>query len=158
MFRNEESFNNTWEFGYRALLNKRCSAKAAALVSHDKNTPNYSRSCYCFVYVCVRLCLCVRICMCYQRADTILCYSLLVFYISPGYFIEHTCIMVSTWNHFPRYWTFVRGIHRSSVNPPLKGLVKRAVMFVLMSNWTNGRTNRSEAGKLRCLDAHFMPV
>ena len=28
---------------------------------------------------------------------------------------------VIKWKHFPRYWLFVRGIHRSPVNSPLKG-------------------------------------
>ena len=28
---------------------------------------------------------------------------------------------VIKWNHFPRYWPFVRGIHRSPVNSPHKG-------------------------------------
>ena len=27
---------------------------------------------------------------------------------------------VTNWKHFPRYWPFVRGIHRSPVNPPTK--------------------------------------
>ena len=28
---------------------------------------------------------------------------------------------VIKWKHFPRYWSFVRGIHRSTVNSPHKG-------------------------------------
>ena len=28
---------------------------------------------------------------------------------------------VIKWKHFPRYWPFVRGIHRSPVNSPYKG-------------------------------------
>ena len=28
---------------------------------------------------------------------------------------------VIKWKHFPRYWPFVRGIHRSPVNSPNKG-------------------------------------
>ena len=28
---------------------------------------------------------------------------------------------VIKWKHFPRYWPFVRRIHRSSVNSPHKG-------------------------------------
>ena len=28
---------------------------------------------------------------------------------------------VNKWKHFPRYWPFVRGIHRSPVNSPHKG-------------------------------------
>ena len=28
---------------------------------------------------------------------------------------------VIKWKNFPRFWTFVRGIHRSPVNSPQKG-------------------------------------
>ena len=28
---------------------------------------------------------------------------------------------VIKWKHFPRYWSFVQGIHRSPVNSPHKG-------------------------------------
>ena len=55
-----------------------------------------------------------------------------------------------TWNHFPRHWPFVRGIHRSSVvDYPHKGSVKRAVMFSLMYAWRNGWTNSGVTGDLR---------
>ena len=42
---------------------------------------------------------------------------------------------VITWKHFPRYWSFVRGIHRSPVNSPQK-LVMRSfdVFFDLRLN------------------------
>ena len=33
------------------------------------------------------------------------------------------------WKHFPRYWPFVRGIHRSPVNSPHKGQWRGALMF-----------------------------
>ena len=33
---------------------------------------------------------------------------------------------VIKWKHFPRYWPFVRGIHRSTVNSPHKGPVTRS--------------------------------
>ena len=36
-----------------------------------------------------------------------------------------------------------------------KGLWCGALMFPLMSSWTNCRTNSREAGGLKCLDAHF---
>ena len=36
---------------------------------------------------------------------------------------------VIKWKHFPRYWPFVRGIHRSSVNSPHKGHWRGALMF-----------------------------
>ena len=35
------------------------------------------------------------------------------------------------WKHFPRYWPFVRGIHRWPVNSPHKGQWCGALMFVL---------------------------
>ena len=36
---------------------------------------------------------------------------------------------VIKWKHFPRYWPFVRGTHRSPVNSPHKGQWRRAMMF-----------------------------
>ena len=53
------------------------------------------------------------------------------------------------WNHFPRYWPFVLGIHRSPVNSPRKGQWRGALMFALISAWINGWINNREAGDLR---------
>ena len=39
---------------------------------------------------------------------------------------------VIKWIHFPRYWPFVRGIHRSPVNSPHKGQWRRALKFSLI--------------------------
>ena len=39
---------------------------------------------------------------------------------------------VIKWKHFPRYWPFVRWIHRSPVNSPLKGQWRGALMFSLI--------------------------
>ena len=36
---------------------------------------------------------------------------------------------VIKWKHFPRYWPFVQGIHRSPVNSPYKGQWGGALMF-----------------------------
>ena len=36
---------------------------------------------------------------------------------------------VIKWKHFPRYWTFVWGIHRSPVNSPHKGQRRGALVF-----------------------------
>ena len=43
---------------------------------------------------------------------------------------------VIKWKHFPRYWPFVRGIHRSPVNSPHKGQETRSfdVFFDLRLN------------------------
>ena len=38
---------------------------------------------------------------------------------------------VIKWKRFPRYWPFVRGIHRSPVNSPHKGQWRRALIFSL---------------------------
>ena len=38
---------------------------------------------------------------------------------------------VIKWIHFPRYWPFVRGIHRSPMNSPHKGQWRGALMFSL---------------------------
>ena len=38
---------------------------------------------------------------------------------------------VIKWKHFPRYWPFVRGIHRSPVSSPHKGQWRGAFMFSL---------------------------
>ena len=45
---------------------------------------------------------------------------------------------VIKWKHFPRYWPFVRGIHRSTANSPHKGQWRGALMFSLICAWTNG--------------------
>ena len=39
---------------------------------------------------------------------------------------------VINWKHFPRYWPFVRGIHRSPVNSPHKDQWRGALMFSLI--------------------------
>ena len=39
---------------------------------------------------------------------------------------------VIKWKHFPRYWPFVRGIHRSPVNSPHKVQWRGALMFSLI--------------------------
>ena len=39
---------------------------------------------------------------------------------------------VIKWKYFPRYWPFVRGIHRSPVNSPHKGQWRGAFMFPLI--------------------------
>ena len=51
--------------------------------------------------------------------------------------------------HFPRYWPFVRGFHRSPVNCPHKGQWRGALMFSLICAWINAWVNNREAGDLR---------
>ena len=61
---------------------------------------------------------------------------------------------VVKWKHFPRYWPFLRGIHRSPVNSPHKGQWRQPLMFSLICVWINGWVNNGEAGDLRCHRAH----
>ena len=59
------------------------------------------------------------------------------------------------WKHFPRYWPFVRGIHRSPVNSLHKGQWRGALIFSLICVWINGWVNNREAGDLRRYRAHY---
>ena len=59
------------------------------------------------------------------------------------------------WKRFPRYWPYVRGIHRSVVNSPHKGQWHGALNFYLICSWINGWVNNGEAGGLRCHGAHY---
>ena len=62
---------------------------------------------------------------------------------------------VIKWKHFPRYWPFVRGIHRWPVNSPHKGQWHRALMFSLICAWINSWVNNRDVGYLRCHSAHY---
>ena len=62
---------------------------------------------------------------------------------------------VIKWKHFPRYWPFVRRIHRSPVDSPHRGQWRRALMFSLIFVWINGCVNNREAGDLKCNRAHY---
>ena len=62
---------------------------------------------------------------------------------------------VINWKHFPRYWPFVRGIHRSPVNSPHKGQWRGALMFSLICVWINGWVNNGETGDLRRHRPHY---
>ena len=62
---------------------------------------------------------------------------------------------VIKWKYFPRYWPFVRGIHRPPVNSPHKGQWRRAMMFSLICSWINCWVNSRESGDLGCHRAHY---
>ena len=61
---------------------------------------------------------------------------------------------VIKWKHFPRYWSFLRRIHRSPVNSPHKGQWRGALMFSLICARISGWVNNREAGDLRRRQAH----
>ena len=62
---------------------------------------------------------------------------------------------VIKWKHFPRYWTFVRGNHRSPVNSPHKGQWRRDLMSSLICAWINGWVNNRKAGDFRRNRVHY---
>ena len=62
---------------------------------------------------------------------------------------------VIKWKHFPRYWPFVRGIHRSPVNSSHKDQWRGALMFSLIYAWIIGWVNNGEAGGLRRHRVHY---
>ena len=57
--------------------------------------------------------------------------------------------------HFPCYWPFVRGIHRSPVNFPHKGQWRGAFIFSLICTWINRCVNNREAGDSRRHRVHY---
>ena len=84
-------------------------------------------------------------------------------YICISLCVEDTLFFTSThklhddvikWKHFPRYWPFVRGSHRSTVNSPHKGQWRGALMFSLICVWINGWVNNRDSGDLRRHRAH----
>ena len=62
---------------------------------------------------------------------------------------------VIKWKKFPRYWPFVRGIHRSPVNSPHKGQWRGALMFTLICARINRWINNRGAGDLRRYRTHY---
>ena len=74
-------------------------------------------------------------------------------FVLPQTYYEHDD--VTKWNHFPRYWPFVRGIHRSPVDSPHKGQWHRALMFSLTCILTNGWANNRDTSGVRRHRAHY---
>ena len=62
---------------------------------------------------------------------------------------------VIKWKHIPRYWPFVRGIHRSPVNSPHKDQWRGALPFSFICVWINSCVNNRKAGDLRRNPAHY---
>ena len=69
------------------------------------------------------------------------------------YYSNHDDVI--KWKLCPRYWSFLRGNHRSLVNSPHKGQWRGALVFSLICAWTNGWVNNHEAGDLRRHRAHY---
>ena len=67
--------------------------------------------------------------------------------------LEH--ILFIKWKHFPRYWPFLRRIHRSPVDSPHKGQWHGALMFSLICAWTNSWATNGDAGDVRRHCTHY---
>ena len=82
-----------------------------------------------------------------------LCQYLAVIFYALFQYKDHLSMChgdVIKWKHFPRYWPFVRGIHRFPVNSPHKGQWREALMFSFICIWINGK-----ADDLRRYRAHY---
>ena len=73
--------------------------------------------------------------------------------LTPEYSGTHDDVI--KWKHFPRYWPFVWGIHRSPFNSPHKGQWRGALIFSLICARINGWVNNREAGDVRRHCAHY---
>ena len=62
---------------------------------------------------------------------------------------------VIKWKHVPRYWPFVRGIHRWPVDSLHKSHWHGALMYSVICAWTNNWANNRDAGDLRRHWAHY---
>ena len=62
---------------------------------------------------------------------------------------------VIKWKHLPRYWPFVRVIHRWPVNSPHKGQWRGTLTFSLICAWSYNWANDGDAGDLRRDRAHY---
>ena len=85
--------------------------------------------------------------VCFSASFAIVLGSMTIYMIHPITIVKHDDVI--KWKHFPRYWPFVRGIHRSPVNSPHKGQWRGALMFSLICVWINGWVNKYEAGYWR---------
>ena len=62
---------------------------------------------------------------------------------------------VIKWKHFPRYWSFVRGIHRSLVISPHKCQWRGALLFSYLRLNKRLSKHSLEAGDLRRHRVHY---
>ena len=56
--------------------------------------------------------------------------------------LDHHHDGVIKWKHFPRYWSFVWGTHRSPMNSPLKSQWRGNLVFSLICAWKKKRSSK----------------
>ena len=64
--------------------------------------------------------------------------------------------MIMTWQWFPHYWPYVRGIHGSLLDSADKGPVTVTLIFPLLLAWISCWTNRRVVSAFRWHDAHVI--
>ena len=67
--------------------------------------------------------------------------------------LHHDDIM--EWKHFPRYWPFVREIHRSPVNSPHRCRWREALMYSLVRTWAGGWIHTRDGSDSRRHRVHY---
>ena len=80
-------------------------------------------------------------------------FTRLLSHIVRDYPIHHDDVI--KWKYFPRYWPFVRGIHRSTVTSRHKGQWRGASMFSLICARINDWVNNREAGDFERHRSHY---
>ena len=95
------------------------------------------------MYICLKRMFCLKLYVCFGED-----FSYLFIFSN----VLHDDVI--KWIHFPRYWPFVRGIHRWPVNSPHKSQW-RWLMFSLICAWISCWVNNSEAGDLGRHRAHY---
>ena len=81
--------------------------------------------------------------------------QLLLLHLSTLHIFHSHLNDVIIWKHFPRYWPFVRGIHRSPVDSPHKDHWRGALIFSSICAWINGWVYNREAGDLKRHHTHY---
>ena len=143
-----------WALGYDCSINSILWHGSKFTMSYFKENP------YCI------LCLWTILCLVYMISPSIQAMHIgfsPITWITLAVAIEATKIGfrgpqhddVIKWKHFPRYWPFVRGPHRSPVNSPHKGQWRGALMLSLICVWINGWINNRVSGDLRRYRAHY---
>ena len=142
----------------------------------DRNTMPHHRATTCFgsiIYAHPRFIMIVRACICLScyfgnRVIRINARMGMIRDVFENRLLNAICYLGSSdkhidcqahddvikWKHFPHYWPFARGIHRSQVDSPHKGQW-RALVFSSIFAWTNGWVNNQDAGDSRHHCAHY---
>ena len=102
---------------------------------------------------CQSLSVWCRVSVSLHRKDDAYHIMMFVFTLGFTYALFHDDVI--KWKHFLRYWPFVWGIHRWSVNSLHKCQWRGASMFSLIYARINGLENNGEAGDLSRHRAHY---